>query len=132
MDEFYRLLAEDNDFNWIPKQGAGRLLRSPTVFEDLVKMICTTNCSWALTEKMVAGLVDTLGRRVDEWTAHLSDTGSDGADARQVLCKEVRAGYRAESFEATRRSRRFRRAPMSKRGSRVHCQRRTSSKKCAG
>src|SRR4030095_1405549 len=51
--EFYRLLADDNDFNWIPTQGAGRLLRSPTVFEDLVKMICTTNCSWALTDKMV-------------------------------------------------------------------------------
>ena len=43
---FYRLLVADNDFNWIPTQGAGRLLRSPTVFEDLVKMICTTNCSW--------------------------------------------------------------------------------------
>jgi len=47
---FYQLLVDDDDFNWIPTQGAGRLLRSPTVFEDLVKMICTTNCSWALTE----------------------------------------------------------------------------------
>src|SRR6185295_9286544 len=53
MTSFYRLLAQDADFGWIPTQGAGRLLRSPTVFEDLVKMICTTNCSWALTEKMV-------------------------------------------------------------------------------
>jgi N-glycosylase/DNA lyase len=60
--EFYRLLADESDFNWIPTQGAGRLLRSPTVFEDLVKMICTTNCSWALTEKMVTGLVENLGR----------------------------------------------------------------------
>src|SRR5688572_3309970 len=62
IDAFYRLLADDDDFNWIPTQGAGRLLRSPTVFEDLVKMICTTNCSWALTEKMVTGLVENLGR----------------------------------------------------------------------
>src|SRR5256885_2245480 len=60
--DFYSLLAADNDFNWIPRQGAGRLLRSPTVFEDLVKMICTTNCSWALPQKMVTGLVDNLGR----------------------------------------------------------------------
>src|SRR2546429_7056877 len=26
------------------------------------KMICTTNCSWALTDKMINGLVDALGR----------------------------------------------------------------------
>ena len=37
--EFYRMMMADNDFSWIPTQGAGRLLRSPTVFEDLVKMI---------------------------------------------------------------------------------------------
>ena len=66
MGEFYRLLAVDVDFSWIPTQGAGRLLRSPTVFEDLVKMICTTNCSWALTEKMVTGLVESLGRESND------------------------------------------------------------------
>src|SRR5688500_13460119 len=37
MREFYRMLADDGDFGWIPIQGAGRMLRSPTVFEDLVK-----------------------------------------------------------------------------------------------
>ncbi len=42
------------------------MLRSPTVFEDLVKMICTTNCSWALTVKMVTGLVENLGRETDD------------------------------------------------------------------
>ena len=62
IEAFYSLIADDVDFNWIPAQGAGRLLRSPTVFEDLVKMICTTNCSWALTDKMVTGLVENLGR----------------------------------------------------------------------
>ena len=46
IEEFYRMVVADREFNWIPAQGAGRLLRSPTVFEDLVKMICTTNCSW--------------------------------------------------------------------------------------
>jgi len=50
MREFYRATATEPDFAWIAREGAGRLLRSPTVFEDLVKMICTTNCSWAATE----------------------------------------------------------------------------------
>ena len=42
-------------------RGAGRLLRSPTVFEDAVKTLCTTNCSWGLTRAMVTRLCDVLG-----------------------------------------------------------------------
>jgi hypothetical protein len=34
------------------RQGAGRLLRCPTVWEDAAKTLFTTNCSWALTEKV--------------------------------------------------------------------------------
>ncbi|HEU4402835.1 MAG TPA: Fe-S cluster assembly protein HesB, partial [Candidatus Polarisedimenticolia bacterium] len=63
---FYRTMSTAPDFAWITEQGAGRLLRSPTVFEDLVKMICTTNCSWSLTEKMVKGLVQNLGREASD------------------------------------------------------------------
>jgi len=66
LQNFYDLMLADPEFAWIAEQGAGRLLRSPTVFEDLVKMICTTNCSWALTEKMVNGLVNELGTASDD------------------------------------------------------------------
>src|SRR5262249_42021078 len=66
MDEFYSQVASDPAFNWIATEGAGRLLRAPTVFEDLVKMVCTTNCSWALTEVMVNQLVRTLGRKAGD------------------------------------------------------------------
>ena len=37
------------------------MLRSPTVFEDLVKTICTTNCTWSATVRMVTALVRELG-----------------------------------------------------------------------
>jgi N-glycosylase/DNA lyase len=46
---------------WIGRTGAGRLLRSPTVFEDVVKMICTTNCTWGSTRVMVTALVREFG-----------------------------------------------------------------------
>lgn len=42
-------------------QGFGRLLRSPTVFEDVVKTICTTNIQWAGTKRMVKEIVDAFG-----------------------------------------------------------------------
>jgi 3-methyladenine DNA glycosylase/8-oxoguanine DNA glycosylase len=95
MGEFYRLLTEDRDFDWIPKQGAGRMLRSPTVFEDLVKMICTTNCSWALTEKMVTGLVENLGRESNDGRRTFPTPEAMALMPVKFYVNEVRAGYRA-------------------------------------
>ncbi|HYP52336.1 MAG TPA: hypothetical protein VEQ42_02285 [Pyrinomonadaceae bacterium] len=57
MSRFYAAVSSNPEFAWIARDGAGRLLRSPTVYEDLVKSICTTNCTWAVTKKMVAALV---------------------------------------------------------------------------
>jgi 3-methyladenine DNA glycosylase/8-oxoguanine DNA glycosylase len=94
--EFYRLLTADADFNWIPIEGAGRLLRSPTVFEDLVKMICTTNCSWALTEKMVTGLVENLGRESAQGHRTFPTPEAMALMPVKFYVNEVRAGYRAE------------------------------------
>jgi N-glycosylase/DNA lyase len=94
--EFYRLVKQDDEFSWIPVQGAGRLLRSPTVFEDLVKMICTTNCSWALTEKMVTGLVENLGRESANGHRTFPTPEAMALMPVKFYVNEVRAGYRAE------------------------------------
>jgi 3-methyladenine DNA glycosylase/8-oxoguanine DNA glycosylase len=96
MAEFYRLIAEDVEFSWIPSQGAGRLLRSPTVFEDLVKMICTTNCSWALTEKMVTGLVESLGRESVDGRRTFPTPEAMALMPVKFYTHEVRAGYRSD------------------------------------
>jgi len=60
MSAFYAVAAADPDLEWVAL-GAGRMLRSPTVFEDLVKTICTTNCTWSATVRMVTALVRELG-----------------------------------------------------------------------
>jgi len=57
---FYASVTADPDLAWAAR-GAGRLLRSPTVFEDVVKTVCTTNCAWSATERMVGALVGRLG-----------------------------------------------------------------------
>ena len=92
---FYDAVSIEPEFEWIRHEGAGRLLRSPTMFEDLVKMICTTNCSWAATEKMTNALVRELGRD--------SDAGRKSFPSPQALAErpvsffrdKVRAGYRS-------------------------------------
>lgn len=96
---FYKLVANDKEFAWIPSQGAGRLLRSPTVFEDLVKMICTTNCSWALTEKMVTGLVNYLGREAPDGRRSFPTPQAMALMPVKFYRDEIRTGYRAPYFK---------------------------------
>jgi 3-methyladenine DNA glycosylase/8-oxoguanine DNA glycosylase len=99
MGEFYTRMADEPEFSWIPTQGAGRMLRSPTVFEDLVKMICTTNCSWALTQKMVTGLVENLGRESNDGRRAFPTPEAMALMPEKFYVNEVRAGYRAPYFK---------------------------------
>ncbi len=95
MTAFYKATQDNPDFEWISNQGAGRLLRAPTVFEDLVKMICTTNCSWALTDKMVTGLVRNLGRESHDGRRAFPTPEAMALMPLEFYTNEVRAGYRA-------------------------------------
>ena len=92
---FYVAMSADADFAWITNEGAGRLLRSPTVYEDLVKMICTTNCSWALTEKMVTALVNELGRKSDDDRKSFPSAQTMSEQSEAFYRDKIRAGYRA-------------------------------------
>jgi 3-methyladenine DNA glycosylase/8-oxoguanine DNA glycosylase len=90
---FYVVAREDPQLVWAAA-GAGRMLRSPTVFEDVVKTICTTNCAWGGTVRMVTALVDHLGikapggRRTFPRPAAMAEAGED-------FYRDVaRAGYR--------------------------------------
>lgn len=104
LSEFYELVENTEDFAWIAERRAGRLLRSPSVFEDLVKTVCTTNCSWSLTKKMVAGLVEKLGEECageDEKTAagggRAFPTPGAMAEADAGFYRsEIHSGYRSE------------------------------------
>lgn len=99
MTEFYAALAAEPDFAWIARDGAGRLLRSPTVYEDLVKSIMTTNCSWALTRKMVTELVGALGRESKGGGRTFPTAEVMAAQPADFYRDVVRAGYRAPYFK---------------------------------
>jgi N-glycosylase/DNA lyase len=60
LSDFYAACGRDPELAWAGG-GAGRLLRSPSVFEDVIKTVCTTNCAWSATERMVGALVGRLG-----------------------------------------------------------------------
>ena len=98
LSRFYALLDGDGELAWATS-GAGRMLRSPTVFEDVVKTVCTTNCTWAATVRMVTALVEHLGVRGRH--GHSFPRASAMAEVGDDFYTEVaRAGYRGPYLRA--------------------------------
>lgn len=63
---FYALAGQEPKLAHIAAAARGRVLRSPTLFEDVVKTILTTNTLWGGTIRMTARLVEHYGERLPE------------------------------------------------------------------
>jgi N-glycosylase/DNA lyase len=101
LSAFYLVAAADPTLAWVVA-GAGRMMRSPTVFEDLVKTICTTNCAWSATVRMVGALVGELGTAAAGARERRAfPTAATVADAGDAFFRDVaRAGYRGPYLRA--------------------------------
>jgi N-glycosylase/DNA lyase len=97
---FYAIAARDPLLAWAAT-GAGRMTRCQTVFEDVIKTICTTNCAWSATVRMVTALVNHLGEPVAEspgngCAGRAFPTPAAMAAADETFYREiVRCGYRS-------------------------------------
>lgn len=86
-----RCRARDAEgFGWIAARGAGRILRAPTLFEDAVKVLATTNCTWALTRVMVTNMVAAFDRG-----GAFPDAAFLAGFPEARLRSELKLGYRA-------------------------------------
>ena len=109
LSRFYAACELDPELKWACA-GAGRMMRSPTVFEDVVKTICTTNCSWSATERMVGALVEHLGTPAPGAPAEgergrAFPTSEAMASADEEFYRTVvRAGYRGAYLRTLARS----------------------------
>jgi len=90
-----RKLKGNGDFAWIPRVKAGRLLRSPNLFEDIIKMLCTTNCSWSATQRMTSNLVSKLGKSFSQGYADFPTPAQLASTTESFLKSEIRSGYRS-------------------------------------
>jgi N-glycosylase/DNA lyase len=70
-------------------------LRAPTVFEDVVKMICTTNCTWALTRTMVTRLVQRFGEPFGDGRSSFPAPAAVAGATERQLRRECTTGYRS-------------------------------------
>jgi N-glycosylase/DNA lyase len=101
LSAFYLVAAADPALAWVVG-GAGRMMRSPTVFEDVVKTICTTNCAWSGTVRMVTALVGELGTAAGgAHECRAFPAPATIADAGDAFFRDVaRAGYRGPYLRA--------------------------------
>lgn len=96
VSEFYRQAGEE--YAWAKAKGAGPFLRSASVFEDSVKMLATTNCSWSLTHQMITRLVETLGEPAPFGRRSFPSAEKMAEQPIRFYREKVRVGYRAPFF----------------------------------
>jgi 3-methyladenine DNA glycosylase/8-oxoguanine DNA glycosylase len=97
--EFYALVSKDPELRWAA-DGAGRMLRTPTVLEAVVKTVCTTNVAWSATVRMVTALVENLGEAAGSGARAFPTADAMAAEPEGFYREVVRAGYRSAYLRA--------------------------------
>jgi 3-methyladenine DNA glycosylase/8-oxoguanine DNA glycosylase len=94
---FYALARDEPKLAHVVGRAQGRLLRCPTLFEDTVKTILTTNTGWSGTIRMVAALVSRFGDPLPaDSTRHAFPVPDQlAATNEETLRSGARLGYRS-------------------------------------
>lgn len=94
---FYTLIRGEPKLAQVQKRAQGRVLRSPALFEDVVKTILTTNTSWSGTIRMVENLVSQFGAPLPADPQRHAFPSPEQLAATDVntLRTQTRLGYRA-------------------------------------
>ena len=95
LSDFYTRIQNEERYHWVIESGAGRLLRAPGVWEDLVKTLMTTNTTWATTRNIVQR-INNLGDRFQGEIHTFPLPERVAALTFDELSQAIRAGYRAE------------------------------------
>jgi 3-methyladenine DNA glycosylase/8-oxoguanine DNA glycosylase len=113
LSAFYAAVRHEPKLSHAERDGSGRVLRSPTLFEDVLKTILTTNTLWAATKRMNRNLIDQFGeplplplqgrstgqggstRPADASPRAFPAPGRLAAASEAQLREETRLGYRA-------------------------------------
>jgi 3-methyladenine DNA glycosylase/8-oxoguanine DNA glycosylase len=95
--EFYAMASGEPELSHVVERAQGRVLRCPTLFEDVVKTILTTNTLWAATIRMTGNLVRLYGESLPEDPSRQAFPSPERLAEldEAALRTEARLGYRA-------------------------------------
>jgi 3-methyladenine DNA glycosylase/8-oxoguanine DNA glycosylase len=96
---FYKAARSEPKLRKARRKAHGRVLRSPTFFEDVLKTILTTNTLWAATQRMNLNLIASFGTAAPGGgTRAFPRPDQVAAASPAALRLKVRVGYRASSI----------------------------------
>lgn len=95
---FYRAARGETGLRKARRLAYGRVLRSPTFFEDVLKTILTTNTLWAATRRMTLNLVNAFGSPGPDGRRAFPTAEQIAATGEAALRNKVRVGYRAPAI----------------------------------
>jgi 3-methyladenine DNA glycosylase/8-oxoguanine DNA glycosylase len=97
---FYAASRREPKLAHAKRLARGRVLRSPTVFEDVIKTILTTNTLWGATKNMTRKLVEVFGQPLpaDPDKKTFPTPAAIAASRPDVLKEKIRVGYRAPAI----------------------------------
>ncbi len=96
---FYKAARREPKLRKAQKLARGRVLRSPTLFEDVIKTILTTNTLWGATKRMNLNLIAAFGEVLPDSEARAFPSPDRiAASSEKFLREQVRVGYRAPAI----------------------------------
>ena len=97
---FYAASGGEPKLKRAKKLALGRVLRSPTLFEDVIKTILTTNTLWVATKNMTLKLVTEFGEPLKEDITKRAFPTPEAiaASSPEFLRERIRVGYRASAI----------------------------------
>jgi 3-methyladenine DNA glycosylase/8-oxoguanine DNA glycosylase len=97
LSAFYEAARDEPKLARAVSGAKGRILRSPTLFEDVVKTVLTTNTVWGSTKRMVANVVALFGDPLpaDPARRAFPTPGQLAATDEATLRNAAKLGYRA-------------------------------------
>lgn len=97
---FYKAARKEPKLRRAETLARGRVLRSPTLFEDTVKTILTTNTLWGATKRMNLNLINLFGEPfpADGTRRAFPTPQAIAASNAETLREKVRVGYRASAI----------------------------------
>ncbi len=97
--DFYKAARKEPKLRRAEKLAHGRVLRSPTFFEDVIKTILTTNTLWGATKRMNLNLIASFSDPLADSDKRAFPTPDRiAASSPEVLKEAVRVGYRAPAI----------------------------------
>jgi len=95
-DEFYALADGETKLQHVRPRAMGRWLRSSTLFEDVVKVMLTTNIQWGGTRRLAAALVGRYGESLpSNPSLRAFPVAEVIARSRETTLRSLGLGYRA-------------------------------------